>query len=285
MMRIAILAASPQEYRPFQRQLGKWRSLARRPFPMLLHRAPDKEVFLVETGMGRQPAVQAADHVLSLGAVDLLLSVGFAGSLWPSLRLGQVVWTHELAISSALPGTPAVLQFRSGLAPRLSVFREVHRIRPVRIVTLDSPQPKATLAQHFSEIPTIVDLESASLATVAHARGVPFLGLRVISDELSDEIGWDLNIILDDGGRVRIPKVIAAVFKQPVIMASFYHLWRNAQVAGRNLAQTLTALLWLPAPELRALTGELQLLPVAGLVSEPPANGEIAPGGAKPAPP
>ena len=47
--------------------------------------------------MGAHRAGRVARHVLSASRVDLLVSAGFAGSLWPDFRLGQVVLSRDLA--------------------------------------------------------------------------------------------------------------------------------------------------------------------------------------------
>lgn len=285
MMQIAVLAAIPQEYHRFQKQLGKWRQLARKPFAVWLHRLPHKEVFLVETGIGNQPAVQAAEYVISRSPIDLLMSVGFAGSLVPGLHVGELVWSQELAVWDTAHGASPLVRFRSRHAPHLEVFREIHGIRPARFLTLDQPRPKTMLIKHLGDFPTVVDMESAPLAALAHRHRVPFLGLRAISDELTNEIDWDLSSILDKSGKVRVTKVMSTVFKRPGLVASFHGLWRNSLVAGRNLAQTLTALLLLPEQNLQALTRQLHLLPMPETAAESLETEGIGPGGAEPSPP
>ncbi|HAA04445.1 MAG TPA: hypothetical protein DCE18_13960 [Syntrophobacteraceae bacterium] len=274
MMQIAVFAAIPQEYRPFQKGLGQWRRLAKRPYAIWLHRFHDKHVLLVETGMGNQLAAQAGEHLISKSPLDLLMSVGFAGSLATDLRLGQLVWSQELAVCNTLRGACPLLRYRSGQATHLAVFREIHGIRSARFLTLEQPQPKTTLIHHLDDLPTVIDMESEPLAALAQRHGIPFLGLRAISDELNDEIDWDLGSILDESGKVRITKVMSTVFKRPGLVASFHGLWRNSLIAGRHLAQTLTALLMLPERDLWALSRDLHLLPVPETTAEPLGIGE-----------
>jgi adenosylhomocysteine nucleosidase len=278
MMQIAILAAIPQEYRPFQKHVGKWRQLRRQPFAVWLHQAPHKQVFLVETGMGNKPAAQAAEYLISISPLDLLVSTGFAGSLAPELQVGDLVWSRELAVWDAERAAIPMARFCSSHTPHLDVFREIHDIRAVRFLTQENPRPKTMVTMRLDGLPTVVDMESVPLATLAHHHGVPFLGLRAISDTLNDEIDWDLGSIVDETGKVRISKVVSTVLRRPGLVTIFHGHWRDSSVAARNLAQALLALLLLPERNLRALARQLVLHPIPEKAAGPPDTEETASG-------
>jgi adenosylhomocysteine nucleosidase len=272
MIHIAILAALPQEYRPFQRLFGTWRQLIRQPFPIFSHRTGEFELFLVETGMGNQQAEEAARHVLTMSPIDLLISTGFAGSLCLDLPVGQVVQADKLAACNPTAAIPVIDQFRVSDASRFATFREVFRVQPVRVLTLERPHAKTDLAEFSRSIPTVIDMESTVVAEIAYRRGVAFLCLRAVSDAQSDAIDWDLGAIVDVRGRVRISKVLGTILRKPAVLASFYGLWRRSRMAGQRLAETLSALLRLPEDHLEALIRELRLLPLTQRGSQLPAN-------------
>jgi adenosylhomocysteine nucleosidase len=273
MIRVAILAALPQEYRPFKIITGSWRSLTRRPFKVFLHRTARCELFLVETGMGGEQAEEATRHLLTVTPLDLIVSTGFAGSLNLDLPVGQVVCARDLAVWDPTATIPRVERFRLGAPPLLNAFCETQGIQTTGVVTLDRPYPKTVLARYVGSTPTVVDMESAEIAEMAYRRGIAFLCLRAVSDALKDRIEWDLENIIDKRGRVHIAKVLTMLLKKPTVLASFHRLWRNSRHAGRRLAQSLSALLQWPEEDLRELIRELQLLPVAPRGPRPPANG------------
>lgn len=275
-MRIVMLAALPQESRPLLKLLGKWRFLAGEPFPTWFRRSSHVELLLVETGMGNERARRVAQHVLSGSRVDLLVSIGFAGSLWPDFRLGQVVCSRELATYDERCGSPSMVGFRPGSLSGLTAFCQIHPVQPARFLTVDRVRSKAGMAGRFAENPTVVEMESTPIAAVAYGRCVPFLGLRAISDESTQEIDWQLDSIVDRAGRVRPLKVMCAVLRRPILLGSLLRLWRNSRVAGRNLAKTLMALLQLPEEDLQALAEQLQLVPI-------PETAEVC-GGSRPEP-
>ncbi len=263
MIRVVVLAALPQESRPLLKLLRESRRLAGEPFPTWLHRSAQVELLLVETGMGEERARRVARHVLSRSRIDLLVSSGFAGSLWPDFRLGQVVWSRELAAYDERSGRASPVGFRHGPVPGLDAFCRIHDVRPARFLTVDRLRSKAGMAGRFAEYPTVVDMESTPVAAAAYGRGVPFLGLRAVSDRSTEEIEWKLDSIVDRAGRVSAPGVMLAVLRRPMLLRSLLRLWRSAQVAGRDLATTLTALQQLPEDDLRALAEQLRLLPLS----------------------
>ena len=264
MMRVVMLAAMPQESRPLLKLLGESHRLAGEPFPTWLQRSSHVELLLVETGMGAERAGRAARHVLSALRIDLLVSIGFAGSLWPDFRLGQVVWSRELAAYDASLESALSEGFRPASTLALTAFCRIHNIRTARFVTVERVLSKAGMTGRFAEDPAVVEMESTAVAAAAYGRGVPFLGLRAISDESTQEIDWEPDAVVDRAGRVSAAKVMGAVLRRPILLGSLPRLWRSSRVAGRDLAAALTALLQLPEEDLRALAEQLRLLPLPG---------------------
>ncbi|MEI6449050.1 MAG: hypothetical protein WCP98_03760 [Actinomycetes bacterium] len=264
MIRVVMLAAMPRESRPLLKLLGESRQLAGEPFPTWFQRSSHVELLLVETGMGAERAGRAARRVLSASRIDLLVSIGFAGSLWPRFRLGQVVWSRELAAYDERGESPFSVGVRPASVPALTAFCQTQGVRSARFLTVDRVLPKARLAGRFADDPTVVEMESTAVAAAACGRGVPFLGLRAISDEATQEIDVRLDAILDRAGGVSLPKVVGAVLRKPILAGSLLRLWRSSRVAGRTLSQTLMALLQLPEEDLRTLAEQLRLLPLPG---------------------
>ena len=206
-------------------------------------------------------AERAALHIVA-GAVDqalpdLIMSVGFAGALSPDLALGQAVYARELAVYDDVSRTCPV-RFKFSPGADLAALLESMSVRPARFVTIDRLRSKAVLAGLVPETCAVTEMESAFIAATAHAHHVPFLGLRSISDELTDEIEWDLDSVADTRGRLRLPRVALAVLREPRLVNSFPGLYRGSKVAGDSLAVTLAGLLALPEEKLRALVGPLR---------------------------
>jgi adenosylhomocysteine nucleosidase len=176
MMRVVMLAALPQESRPLLKLLGESHRLAGEPFPTWIQRCSLVELLLVETGMGRERAGRAARHVLSAFRIDLLVSVGFAGSLWPDFRLGQAVWARELAVYDTSCESAPSGGFRPASILALTAFCRIHNVRPARFLTVDRVLSKAGMTGRFAEDPAVVEMESTAVAAAGHRPPGPRVG-------------------------------------------------------------------------------------------------------------
>jgi nucleoside phosphorylase len=261
-MRIAVFAAMPQETGPILKLNPGWRSAADGPFPISVHRSPEREVLLVETGIGPELAGRAARQLVAMTEpdtpIDLMLSVGFAGALSPDLLLGQPVWSAELAVFDDA-SRDSVVRYRcsteSGVSTNALGFFGHQAPRPVRFVTVDRLRSKAELARVVMTVPAVTEMETTSIAEVAHTHAIPFMGLRTISDELNLEIELNLDSIVDPRGRIRLAKLMLAVLRRPRRAWSLPALYLGSKLAGRNLARVLGELLAASEADLRALAG------------------------------
>jgi len=262
MIRVVVLAAIPQESHPLLKLLGTSRKLAGQPFPTWLQRSSHLELLVMESGIGAERAWRAARHALSGSRIDLLVSVGFAGSLWPGFSLGQVVWSRELTAYYEGVGGLRKAGFRPVSTLGLSAFCQAQLIQASRFLTVDRLRPKAGMAARFAAEPAVVEMESTAVAAAAHGRNVPFLGLRAISDGSTQDIQWELDSVVDRDGRLSAPKLMLAVLRRPSLLRSLWRLRSNSRVAGRNLAAALMALLQLPEQDLLAIAEQLRLQPL-----------------------
>jgi adenosylhomocysteine nucleosidase len=270
-MRIAVFAALPQEISPILRLNPGWRPVADEPFSIHAHRAPEREILLIRTGVGTEPAGRAARYIAERAGstlpIDLMVSVGFAGALSSDFVLGQVVWAGEVAVFDDSSGTCAVRYLCSdaagGPAGSPGFFAGL-AVTPVLFLTVDRLREKAELARLVLATLAVVEMETASIAGAAHAHAVPFMGLRAISDELSLEIDLDLDSIVNDQGKMRLPPIMLAFLARPRLVRSLPALYHGCRLAGNNLALVVEHLLVAPEEELRALAGPPRL------VEEPP---------------
>jgi nucleoside phosphorylase len=275
MIRIAILAALPQEYQPFRKLIPSWQFVRRKPFRTLAHSMPEKELFVVETGMGEKPVQKAVQWIFQTKSPDFLLSIGFAGSLSKSLSVGDVLWGQRYVLHESFseknpssgrnadPGhvTPAKplpeadqktgMQFSP--SERVSHFCQNHGVEKVQIVTVHQPEDKFFLSHHFQNVPSIVDMESYFVAQFALAKQIPFLCFRAISDGLEDEIDFSPDQISGPDGRVRISRVLKVIAKEPRLMRSFYASWQRSREAGQRLGNVVASFVNLPLAELNEM--------------------------------
>lgn len=210
-------------------QPGAWRG----------HLGDGASALVVATGIG--PA-RAARAVASAPAGRLLATVGCAGALVASLRAGDLVLANALVPldGAGRPGAPvpvggeavATWAIRRGLALRVGPIAS-------SACVLESPAGKAVAAAAGA---LVVEMESGPIAAAARARGVPFVGLRVVLDEADQAV--PLGVLAVDGqGEVRPLRAAAALALRPRLIPALARLARQRRLAERRLRDGIGLLL------------------------------------------
>jgi adenosylhomocysteine nucleosidase len=206
-------------------------------------------VLVLETGVGALAAERALDWVLRvplLGAVPyhprMVLSAGFAGSLRPGLAVGEIVLATEVADGegntwpTTWPGDLPAGEWRPPL----------HRGRLLAAsAVVGSPLEKQQLGQRHEA--SAADMESAAVARLCTQHRVPFGCVRAISDDANSTLSPRLAGLLS-GGRVSLPRLLAATARRPAMLADLWRLAVATRVAADQLGKALGELLTLTLP-------------------------------------
>lgn len=280
MLKILILATLPQEYGFLKKLIpSRLRLLYRKPFKQFTCHLADKEIRLVETGMGAEWLSAGLNLALAQFMPDLLLFGGFCGGLDAEMHTGDVFIVEEaVAGRGDADGIEGIIRFR--FPDELKVFLAKWGIRPMRSVTARGPEDKTTLVKsiaahgaaglpgHGERRPSRpagenenesrglragIDMETHPLAAVACREKLPLLCYRCVSDQADQELGFDLEAITGPGGKVRLGGVLRTIIMHPRTLKSFFLAWRRSVRAGRNLCRVLAAFLDMPGDSLRRI--------------------------------
>ncbi len=201
---------------------------------------------ICQTGLGRR-AEQSVAAVLPKLSPSVVLSVGIAGGLHPELCAGDTILCeridHAQARGLAEEGKPATSD--AGLIEEaLMTARE--RGLPARLgssVTVDSvawtPADKSDLHSWVKH--DIVEMESYWIGRAAAERGIPFLAVRVVSDQASDQLVQAAAIKED--GTFDQDSLLAFVREHPELMPVFAQQAERNRIAFANLTAFLSAFL------------------------------------------
>src|SRR5207248_173173 len=148
----------------------------------------------------------------SMPTPQLVVAAGFCGALAPGLRVGDVVTSPRIVTVDHLVADPAEKQ------------------RLVEQTGADA-----------------VDMESAAVAEVCAARGVPFLAVRAVSDTVDTALSPELVRLLS-GGRVSPWKAAVTLAGKPSLLGEFRRLARDTKRAARNLADALVEVIQKQSP-------------------------------------
>lgn len=260
-MRIVLLAALSQEIQPLLRRLRPWKKVGGTPFKTYRHTASDREVILIQTGMGKDAICRALACLLSgslqlRSSRDLLLSIGFAGGLRGDLSAGEVCMVDGFSDHGTACRNPLRVELPSS-AERLCGIG----LSSVACLTVQNATNKPALALSLNEYCALVDMESYHAASFAHDHGLGFLCIRAVSDGLHDELGFDLSAISDLRGRISLIGVARVLLQNPLVFRSFLKCRQRSNLAAGRLANAVASVLMLPLAELEKLARQARVVP------------------------
>ena len=148
-------------------------------------------LLLLCPGVGHERTRACAQRLFMEERVRLALSTGIAGILSPRLQLGDVVFSHR--VWGYQQGTLRFLQAAPEPGQRVyDALRQAARELPKEfkgmwsgsLVSSDRPVAGASLAGrlHQSTGGLCVEMEAMGLSEVCRQTGVPFLGVKIMSD-------------------------------------------------------------------------------------------------------
>ena len=241
-MRIGIITAMPEETRAVVRAINGARKSLINGFVVRQGSCAAHVVVIAEAGMGFQNATAATARLIHEFSLDMIVSAGFCGGVSPKLQVGDVVVATGLTVVSekGLDDVPVKITAfgRDFVASQADegrrVFGGLFASTPVIMhkKLLASRLPPATPYP-------VVEMESAAIALLAGENGIPFVGLRTVSDACDEELGFALNEFCDDRMRIRIPRVLLTVARKPRIIPQLIRLARNSRVAAASLSQAV----------------------------------------------
>ena len=127
MTTIALIAALPEEINPFLARVGTSRKDRIAGFPLYHCRIGDRELILLQSGMGPKNAESATRALLDTTTPDLIINFGLGGAVAPGPRIAEkrrLCKETPNSLSSAICGTPQSRARRAShlWQPRGSLF-------------------------------------------------------------------------------------------------------------------------------------------------------------------
>lgn len=244
----AILAPMAEEIRTLRRTLGNGddgpqslrRSLEDRLPWVGFGRMARARVLLAVTGDGAANARRGIDAVLDAAAPERIVIVGVGGALSPSLDLEEVVVAREVRGPDG--GSLAVDEATLAHAVETTEARSAVAVTR-RTLALSSRAKEDLYAEHGRPDAAVVDMESWHYARAATEARVPWIVLRAVSDEASEDLPEFLNDCLDEGGSVDRGKVARHALFHPSVMPRLLTMKRRVEACSQRLAEHATKLL------------------------------------------
>ena len=239
--KIAIVAALEREVRSL---IKGWHRVEREFEGRRFTFFESGQAVLVCGGIGAEAARRATEAVIALYQPELVLSAGFAGALDRALKVGETFLPRR--IIDARDGSS--LEVPTGYGVMVST--EV----------IAGAEQKAKLSESYGA--QAVDMEAASVARGAQARGVRFMAIKSISDE-KDFAMPPMERFVDSKGQFRTLRFLTFALVRPQLWASVIQLATNSAKASRALSAELNRYLKTPKQVVEASGRELHPIPKA----------------------
>jgi adenosylhomocysteine nucleosidase len=192
------------------------------------------EMIVVCGGIGLEAARRAAEAVIALYRPTLLQSVGFAGALDASLRVGDIF--APAVVIDARDGSRIQIEDRVEGGNNQAGNNQATLVTFMEVAGKDQ---KANLAQAYGA--QAVDMEAAAVAAAARAHGIRFGAIKVISDEMNFEMPQMARFI-DSHGRFKTASFALHAALRPWLWPRVAQLAGNSRKAATALGKHLQSL-------------------------------------------
>jgi adenosylhomocysteine nucleosidase len=233
---VGIVAALPIEVGPLILRLTDVRKYASKGQPIVEGHLAGKLVALVQTGPGRARAQRGAQRLIDGHRPRWVVSAGFAGSLNPEIHRNTLLLPTEV---TNVEGRRFATDWPTSAQPPASVERR-GRLLTVDDVVLKADQKARLRREHDADL---VDMESSAVAALCGERSVPFVSLRVVSDDALTDLPPEILSIMGESGSYRIGAAIGAIWKRPASLKDLLALREQAVDAADRLAKAMLAIL------------------------------------------
>ncbi|MBO8167660.1 MAG: 5'-methylthioadenosine/adenosylhomocysteine nucleosidase [Thermoanaerobacteraceae bacterium] len=198
---LGILFPLAEERQPFENTVGYKKQLTVGPFVYREGSYSNVPMVWTIAGMGKVSAAMAAQALIDRYGPNKIIIAGVAGGLLPEMRPGDLVVATEVCqhdVDSPCKGYAWEAYRHRGrslykvdeelLSLTSRITWDKSKVFKGRLLTGDRAVVSSRYAAKLREKLNgcAVDMESAAIAQVAAANGIPFLVLRAVSD-LADE--------------------------------------------------------------------------------------------------
>ncbi len=196
MKKIAIIAAMSKEIAELKKLLDNVQEKTLDGIDFIVGQLDEKEIVLMESGIGKVCAAVKTTELINLFKPDCVINSGVAGGIGDKVERMDVVagvetvyndvWFLEPNKFGQVQGFPARFSGSQSLLAKLNAGDNdgvtVHKGLICSGDKFIAGVDEAKSVRRFFDDGLAVDMESCAVAQVCYMKNVPFLSLRIISD-------------------------------------------------------------------------------------------------------
>ncbi len=243
---IIVFYAFAREIAPFKRRLRNRTPLALEGLHGFRAQIGGKEFAIVGHGIGSRRATEVAHRAFDLIAgAELVIGTGVVGALSSGLRPGDLVlcdrtltlFTDGRVDEQVTAVGDAELRAIGRSLAIAGVAYSTGAILTVQSI-LGTGAEKRRAKESTGAI--AVDMETAAIAAEAAVRGLPFVAIRAVLDEVDDEVVGAA--MASEDGHVNPLLAASYLLRNPGTMLKLPRMIRNLSRATAAIADALTAI-------------------------------------------
>jgi len=183
---------------------------------------PSDEIWVLGCA-GKYAAAAMKQRLTTSKSPDLVISAGLAGSLKTGIPVGSLLVCQN--------SDAGFLDLARSKSWKIGCIETIDAIA-------GNIAGKSTLAARTGV--DACDMENARDAAICQKKGLPFAGLRAISDELSFEMPIPTEILTDPAtGKTNLAGLAVALIRQPGRIPAFFQMVDDASKARKCLHKAL----------------------------------------------
>lgn len=203
----------------------------------------DKDILLIQTGIGKQNARQAIINAIGRFAIDEVISTGFTGALQEGVNVGDIVFVKQALDIESLHETECSVAY-SDLINDICKEQEItyHSGKGITVnKAVELAADKKLFGVKYNAI--AVDMETSALAEVLAKNHIPLTVFRSVSDDVNSDLRiGGIDKMMDDGN-ISLKKAGYAVTKNVTIIPGLIKLRKNAIIASSNMSAVMLSIL------------------------------------------
>ncbi len=185
-------------------------------------------VIFWQTGVGMANAHESLEKLIESSHPSLILSVGCAGATDPGLKTGDLVIPSVILSETPTDHFTPTQEWREKIEEGLTCAGISFQTGP--LATVWNLAKKSDKKAWHAKGVKAVDMETAAMLAVALKKRVPFVSLRVIFDEMNDELPMNEPYTNDTNP-------LAYILRNPKMILQIPKFARMNRVCQKNLSR------------------------------------------------
>ena len=178
-MKIGILCAGDEELAPFLPLISNCKITEKAMLKFYAGQIDSVEVVALFSGVCKVNAAIAAQLLIDVFCVDIIINSGTAGGMEPELEIFDTVISTEVCYHDVAPD-PKLIDMSKSAVDKLATSGKVVWGRMVTGESFITDEGRKKINDEFA--PLTVDMETASIAHVCYANDIPFIAIRCVTD-------------------------------------------------------------------------------------------------------